>query len=164
MTQFLSLRPWQTDPGPDYFQKKVARGVFLCKSVYVITNKGTDMNASQLRKHLQERKKEAGDLLRVLMQHRPLVRGNVYKLRRKCGKEGCHCQDGHLHESWVLSIPEKGRKRMRAVPKGKRSEWQTMTERYRRFRRTRARLVKLFAEIITLVDELESERTVPPPE
>ncbi len=122
------------------------------------------MNASQLRKSLQEGQSEAGDLLRVLKQRRPLVRGNVYKLRRKCGKTGCRCQDGHLHESWVLSVPENGRKRMRAVPKGKRAQWQTMTERYRRFRRARARLVKLFAEIIKLVDELEREHTVPPPE
>src|SRR6056297_1961781 len=154
MTQFLSLRPWRPDPGPDYFQKKVARGVFLCKSVYLIINKGTDMNASQLRKRLQQRKKEAGDLLRVLMRRRSLVRGSVYKLRRKCGKEGCRCQDGHLHESWVLSVSEKGKKRMRAVPKGKRTEWQAMADRYRRFRRARARLVKLFDEIIKLVDEL----------
>ena len=50
------------------------------------------------------------------------------------------------------------------VPKGKRTQWQPMTERYRRFRRTRARLVKRFAEILNLIDELERERTVPPPE
>ena len=122
------------------------------------------MDASRLRKHLQECQREVGDLLRVLKQRRPLVRGNVYNLRRKCGKAGCRCQEGHLHESWVLSVPEKGRKRMRAVPKGKRTRWQPMTERYRRFRRARARLVKLFAEILKLVDELERERTVPPPE
>ena len=53
---------------------------------------------------------------------------------------------------------------MRAVPEGKLAQWQQMTERYRRFRRARARLVKLFAEIIKWVDELERERTVPPPE
>lgn len=103
-------------------------------------------------------------MLRLLKQHWPLVRGNVYKLRRKCGKEVCRCQDGHLHESWVLSVPEKGRKRMRTVPKVKRVEWQEMTERYRRFRHTRARLVKVFAEIVKMVYELERERTVPPPE
>lgn len=62
-----------------------------------------------------------------------------------------------------MSAPEKGKKRMRVIPKGRRTQWQTMAERYRRFRRTRARLVKLFAEIIKLVDELERERTVPPP-
>jgi hypothetical protein len=52
---------------------------------------------------------------------------------------------------------------MRIIPQGRRTQWQTMTERYRRFRRARARLVKLFAEIIKRVDELERERTVPPP-
>jgi len=122
------------------------------------------MDASQLRKHLQQRQGEVGDLLRALKQRRPLIRGNAYILRRKCGKHGCRCQDGHLHESWVLSVPEEGRKRMRAIPKGKRQQWQSMSERYRRFRRARARLVKLFAEIIRLIDELERERTVPPPQ
>ena len=52
---------------------------------------------------------------------------------------------------------------MRAIPEGKRAQWQSMTERYRRFRRARARLVKLFAQVVKLVDELERERTIPPP-
>lgn len=122
------------------------------------------MDASQLRKHLQQNQREIGDLLRVLKQRRPLIRGNVYNLRRKCGKANCRCQDGHLHKTWVLSVPEKGRKRMRTIPKGKRTQWRSMTERYRRFRRARAQLVKLFAEVLNLVDQLERERTVPPPE
>jgi len=121
------------------------------------------MDASQLRKQLQQCQREISDLLRALKQRRPLIRGNAYNLRRKCGKDGCRCQAGHLHESWVLSVPEGGRKRMHTIPKGRRTQWQSMTERYRRFRRARARLVKLFAEIIKLVDELERERTVPPP-
>jgi len=122
------------------------------------------MTASALRKQIQERQREATGLLRMLKQRPVLIRGRVYKLRRKCGKTVCRCQEGHWHESWVLSVPEKGRKRMRAVPKGKRLKWQTMTDRYRRFRQTRAHLVKLFAEIIKLVDELERERTVSPPQ
>ncbi len=121
------------------------------------------MDASELRKQLQQCQREFGDLLRMLKQRRRLIRGNVYNLRRECGKDGCRCQDGHLHESWVLSVPEKGSKRMQMIPKGRRTQWQLMTERYRRFRRARARLVKLFAELIKLVDELERERTVPPP-
>jgi hypothetical protein len=122
------------------------------------------MDASQLRKQLQQSQREIGDLLRVLKQRRPLIRGNVYNLRRKCGKAGCRCQDGHLHETWVLSVPERGRKRMRTIPKGRRTQWREMSERYRRFRRARAQLVKLFAEVLKLVDQLERERTVPPAE
>jgi hypothetical protein len=122
------------------------------------------MTTSQLRKQLQMRQREASELLRLLKQRPPLIRGSVYRLRRKCGKAICRCQQGHLHESWVLSVPEKGRKRMRVVPRGKRLKWQQMTDRYRRFRRARARLVKLFAEMMRLVDEVERERTVPPPQ
>jgi hypothetical protein len=121
------------------------------------------MDASQIRKQLRQCQGEFGDLLEILKQRRPLIRGNVYKLRRKCGKQVCHCKEGHLHESWVLSVPEKGGKRMQVVPEGRLTQWQTMTEHYRQSRRARARLVKLFAEIIKLIDELERERTVPPP-
>ena len=121
------------------------------------------MDKSQLRKQLQDSQREVADLLRLLKQRPSLIRGSVYPLRRKCGKATCRCQEGHLHESWVLSVPDEGRKRMRAVPKGKRLKWQQMTDRYRRFRRARARLVKLFSEILKQVDELERERTVPPP-
>lgn len=121
------------------------------------------MDKSQLRKQLQERRSEVADLLGLFMQRPSLIRGSVYQLRRKCGKATCRCQEGHLHESWVLSVPENGRKRMRTVPKGKRLTWQQMTDNYRRFRRARSRLVKLFEEILKLVDELERERTVAPP-
>ena len=121
------------------------------------------MDKSQIRKQLQGSQREVADLLRLLKQRPSLIRGSVYPLRRKCGKATCRCQEGHLHESWVLSVPDEGRKRMRAVPKGKRLKWQQMTDRYRRYRRARARLVKLFSEILKQVDELERERTVPPP-
>lgn len=120
------------------------------------------MNASELRKQLQKRLREAAALLWIVKQRQPLIRGRVYKLRRKCGKPTCRCQAGQLHESWVLSIPDKGRKRMRAVPKDKRLIWQPRADEYRRFRRARARLVKLFAEITGLVDAMERARTVPP--
>jgi hypothetical protein len=121
------------------------------------------MTASQARKQLQQCQRDVSEFLRTVKQRPPLIRGSVYLLRRKCGKAVCRCQQGQLHESWVLSVPEKGVKRMRAVPKGRRLQWQQMTERYRRFRRARARLVKLFAQILKLVDELERARTVLPP-
>ena len=86
------------------------------------------MDASQVRKQLQLHQRELNALLRVLKQRRPLIRGSVYNLRRKCGKDVCRCQDGFLHESWVLSIPENGHKRMRVIPEGRRMQWQSMTE------------------------------------
>lgn len=122
------------------------------------------MDASRIRKQLYERQRQVNRQLGCLKEHRPFIRGIVYKLRRKCGKEGCRCVQGQLHESWVLAVSEKGRKRMRMVSKGKRMQWMRMATRYRRFRRARSQLVKLFAEVLKLVDELEGERTVAPPE
>lgn len=121
------------------------------------------MDASRIRKQIYRHRRQVNRQLKCLKEHRPFIRGIVYKLRRKCGKAGCRCVQGELHESWVLAVSEKGCKRMRMVPKGKRVQWARLAARYHRFRRARAQLVKLFAEIIKLVDELETERTVPPP-
>ena len=101
------------------------------------------MDSSQPRKQIQNHEQELRDVLRLLKQRRPLVRGHVYALRRKCGKATSRCQEGHLHEGWVLSVPEEGRKRMRVVPKGRRVKWQELSDRYRRFRRARAGQRKL---------------------
>lgn len=121
------------------------------------------MDASRIRKQLFQRQRQVNRQLKCLKEHRSFIRGIVYKLRRKCGKAGCRCVQGELHESWVLAVSEKGRKRMRMVPKGKREQWARMAASYRRFRRARAELVKLFTEVLKLVDELERERTVAPP-
>jgi hypothetical protein len=150
-------------PGRKNPKKNVAKKYYLCKSVYLYIDMGTDMTASALRKQIQELQREAAGLLGLIKQRRPFIRGIVYPLRRKCGKTVCRCQEGHLHESWVLSVPAQGGKRMRTVPRGKRLAWQSLAGRYRRFRRARARLVKLFAAIIKLIDEQERERTVSPP-
>lgn len=46
-------------------------------------------------------------------QNDPLiVRGSVVKVRRTCGKEGCRCTQGKLHETWALSYSYQGRTRM----------------------------------------------------
>lgn len=122
------------------------------------------MDISQIRKRIQQGQCEIGNLLRFMKRRPIFIRGHVYNLRRLCGKTGCRCQKGALHASWVLAVSEQGHKRLRTVPKGQRLPWQQMSERYRRFRRARARLVKLFAELLRLVAALEQKRTVPPPE
>jgi len=122
------------------------------------------MDASQVRKRMQQGQCEIDELLEVLEQRHKFIRGRVYNLRRRCGKTTCRCQTGALHSSWVLAFPEQGHKRMRTVPEDKRILWQRMTERYRRFRRARVKLVKLFAQIVRLVAALEQKRTVPPSE
>ena len=46
----------------------------------------------------------------------PLLRGSLVEMRRTCGKEGCHCQQGQKHPALYLAIRgEKGR-RMVYIP------------------------------------------------
>ncbi|HZJ08356.1 MAG TPA: DUF6788 family protein [Trueperaceae bacterium] len=40
---------------------------------------------------------------------RPLLRGTLFTLRRKCGKAGCRCATGDAHESPALAYPAGGR-------------------------------------------------------
>jgi hypothetical protein len=39
----------------------------------------------------------------------PLLRGTLFTLRRKCGKPGCRCATGDVHESPALAYPAGGR-------------------------------------------------------
>jgi len=120
--------------------------------------------ASRLRQDLHRVRRQIVRLIREAMRREPVVRGVVYKLRRKCGKAGCRCNEGDLHECWVFTWMDSGVKRLRPVPQGVRLRWSALTERYRRARKARARLVKRFAEALRTIDALEQERTVKPPE
>ena len=121
-------------------------------------------SASRRRRRLDGVHRQFEKQLRVIMRREPLIKGIVYILRRRCGKDGCRCAEGHLHETWALAVPEKGRKRLRSVPSGRRVQWSELAGRYRRFRRARAMLVKLFRKILKEVDALERQRTISPPE
>ena len=38
-----------------------------------------------------------------------LLRGNLFTMRRRCGKPNCRCAEGEPHESPALAYPEAGR-------------------------------------------------------
>ena len=122
------------------------------------------MDRSRVRQRVHRTRKRIERQLAKLMERGPFIKGAVYPLRRKCGKKGCRCQEGALHATWVLAVPEKGRKRTRGVPKGQEDQWKLLAGRYRRFRRARAELVKVFHQLLAMIDELEQQRTIPPPE
>ena len=41
-----------------------------------------------------------------------MLRGSLIELRRRCGKAGCHCQQGEPHTTPALSYSQKGKTRM----------------------------------------------------
>ena len=113
---------------------------------------------SRIRQALVHLRDELGHLLEVFLARDPLVKGSVYALRRKCGKPTCGCAQGALHGTVVLSWSEAGRTRLRTLPPSRRGDLRAAVRRYQRFRRARARLVKLHAEMLTLIDALDARR------
>ena len=62
----------------------------------------------------------------------------------------------------VLSWSEAGRTRLRSLPPSRRGDVRAAVRRYQRFRRARARLVKLHAQMLRLIDALEAGRREAP--
>ena len=62
----------------------------------------------------------------------------------------------------VLSVSEEGRTRLRAIPQGQIVTLRDLTARYQRFRQARARLVKVHAQMLAVLDQLEAARRKAP--
>lgn len=110
----------------------------------------------KMRRLLDEEEKLAS----VLMARQPLLKGTVYQMKTKCGKENCKCQkEGKLHTAWRITRSHKGSvyarylKKEDDILKGRQ-----LTENYRRFRQARAKLIKIHREQIKLVNLLEKGR------
>jgi hypothetical protein len=118
---------------------------------------------SRLRQRLWRAYRALGDVLRLLARQQPMVQGSLYLLRRKCGKPGCHCARGEAHTTWVLSRSESGRTRILSVPSEQRGQLRDLTREYRLWQRGRAQLVKRFAALLELIDEIGHRRLRPWP-
>ena len=99
-----------------------------------------------------------GQLVRPFFSDKPVIRGSVYELKRKCGKPGCKCAQGKLHSCMVVSASEKGKTRLNVIPQGFLVEIQGKVRRYQELRRSRARLVEVQRKMIQLIDEMEAMR------
>jgi hypothetical protein len=97
-------------------------------------------------------------LIEPFFSDRPVVKGTVYELKRKCGKPGCKCAQGELHARMVVSASERGKTRLRAIPRGFLVDIQQRVRRYQELRRARARVVELHRQMLKVMDEMEAMR------
>ena len=113
---------------------------------------------SQLRQTLLHLAEEIKGLINPLFSDRPVIRGTVYELKRKCGKPGCKCAQGQLHARMVVSASEKGKTKLQVIPAGSLSEVQAKVRRYQELRRVRARLGEMYQKMLKVMDEMEAMR------
>jgi hypothetical protein len=118
---------------------------------------------SRLRQALGHLRRELTLLGKVFVAREPIMRGSVYELHTKCGKPSCRCAEGaELHSCMVISWTARGRKRLRSIPKEQQAELVALTQRYRRFRKARARLLEVHAKMLAIIDKLEAARRKEP--
>jgi hypothetical protein len=123
-----------------------------------IQNKKDRRRFSQLRQTLLHLAGEIKGLVEPFFSDRPVIKGTVYELRRRCGKPGCKCAQGELHARMVVSASEGGKTRLQVVPHGFLVEVQAKVRRYQELRRVRARLGEVYRKMATVMDQMEAMR------
>ena len=131
-----------------------------------IQSKADKRQFSRFRQSLVQLADEATRLLDPFLSNRPVIKGSVYELKRKCGKPGCKCAQGELHRRMVVSASEKGKTKLRVIPRGSLVEVESKVRRYQKLRRARTRLVEVHKKILQVMDEMEAMRReeVPSPD
>jgi len=123
-----------------------------------IQSKSDRQRFSRLRQSLTRLADEVSQLIKPFFSDKAVIKGSVYELKRKCGKPGCRCAQGQLHRRMVVSASEKGRTRLRVIPRGYLVDVQTKVERYQKLRVARARLIEVNKKMLRVMDEMEAMR------
>jgi len=113
---------------------------------------------SQLRQALLRLAGEIRGLIEPFFSDKPVIKGTVYELKRRCGKPGCKCARGELHRRMVVSASEEGKTRLQVIPRGFLVEVEDKVRRYQELRQVRARLGELHRKMLEVMDEMEAMR------
>ena len=113
---------------------------------------------SQLRQSLGRLANEIRQIIEPFFSDKPVIKGSVYELKTKCGKPECKCAKGQLHHRMVLSASEKGKTRLRAIPRGFLVEVKSKVRCYQELRRARVRLIEVHKKMLQVMDEMEAMR------
>jgi hypothetical protein len=149
-------------PGKKYLGGFIFFLSFILKTVcylFMGIQKKTDREKfSRLRQTLLHLASEIKGFVEPLFSDRPVIKGTVYELRRRCGKPGCKCARGDLHRSMVVSASEGGKTRLQVIPDGFLVEIQVKVRRYQELRRVRARLGEIHRKMLKVMDQMEGMR------
>lgn len=113
------------------------------------------MDISKYRQELRNLFIRQMKMLWIFLETRAIIKGGIYKTRLKCGKKGCRCEKGKLHEVWMFYRSEEGKTKIRTMNEEYVSVYGQYIRNYQRYRQTRAELVKIHKEQIRLINLIE---------
>ena len=97
-------------------------------------------------------------LLEEILATKTIIKGTVYKQKKKCGNPNCKCARGKLHTANILSFSEEGRTRLVPLTKYTAIEFskiRAQAQNYQQFRRARSEIVRCFKMLLVEVNKLE---------
>ena len=118
---------------------------------------------SKSRKRLLDISKLLSSLLAEVIESKPMIKGTVCDLKRKCGNKNCKCAYGEPHSTKVLSSSHHGKTRLLCLTKYPildLSKIERQVKSYQQFRRNRAELVHSFNVLLTEINKLEKSLMV----
>jgi len=68
------------------------------------------------RSHLSASERRARSRLAQILHHQPFLCGSLVTMHRTCGKAGCRCTRGELHEGLYLALRVGKKRKMIHVP------------------------------------------------
>ena len=88
------------------------------------------------RKGLTEVDRQARSELHQLLERADgLVHGSLIRMERRCGNPKCRCAlKDEKHESWCLGVSQKGRTRMKHIPRDQETRVRRWVQQYQRAR------------------------------
>lgn len=127
-----------------------------------MNTKGT----SNSRKRLLDLSRLIANLSTEVIVSKPMTKGTVCDLRRKCGNKNCKCAQGEPHHTKVLSSSHNGKTRLLCLTKYpilELSKIERQVKSYQQFRRNRAELVYSFNVLLAEINKLEKNLLVEVP-
>lgn len=124
-----------------------------------MNTKGT----SKSRKRLLDISRLLSSLLAEVIESKPMIKGTICDLKRKCGNKNCKCAYGKPHSTKVLSSSQNGKTRLLCLTKYpilELSKIERQVKSYQQFRRNRAELVHSFNVLLEEINKLEQSLMV----
>jgi vacuolar-type H+-ATPase subunit I/STV1 len=117
---------------------------------------------SELRQELSYLLKQRYKHLKVIFNNDALVKGGIYIINRKCGKESCKCATtDYRHPSYYLYKSEQGINQTIYIKRKDVDILKELTNNYKKFRKARAELMKIEKEMAEIMNKIEEEKMIP---
>src|SRR5438552_15540661 len=119
---------------------------------------------SRIRQALRQTEEQRSQHVEALLAERgPLIRGTYRLQGGRCGRPGCRCSRGQLHEKAMLYRREDGVFRCSYVPLEARGRIENLNRNYRASSKARTALAKLGKRTLQLADALQEALIEPYP-